>query len=366
MGITRVGRQTELDRIGIPVWCAYAPNSKAIVIAQGKGLDDASAKTSAVMEAVERSVATQPSCAQIEASKRDLAGRHAVDCLEGLLAIGSQPVDADEHIRWVEARNLVTGGSIFVPSDAVHLDRTKIAPRFWISSDGLASGNNWHEAVLHGVLERIERDACVLWDVSDSRSRHARRINPHSIEDADVVEMLGKISAAGFDLALFDITSDLSVASVVALLRPVGDDSSLRYVDVTMGAGASLSPGVAAARAISEAVQSRMTFIGGARDDLIPELFSRRADPAHLRSFRVPHTVRLGDLPAMTARSTEDALAQIVARLAERGIGRLYAVELAPEWLPASVVKVFAPQLEHPDGDRRIRFGSRALSKSFL
>ena len=33
-GITRVARHTGLDDIGIPVWCAYTPNSRSIVIAQ--------------------------------------------------------------------------------------------------------------------------------------------------------------------------------------------------------------------------------------------------------------------------------------------------------------------------------------------
>ncbi|AYG69869.1 MULTISPECIES: YcaO-like family protein [unclassified Rhizobium] len=367
LGITRVGRQTELDRIGIPVWCAYAPNSKAIVVAQGKGLDDVSAKTSAVMEAIERSVATQPYCSALMASQDDLAsGDYPMDCLDDLLAIGAQPVETTEQIRWSQARDLAKNASIFVPFEAIHLDRTHVSPRFWVSSDGLASGNTWHEAVLHGLLERIERDACALWNVGEPECRYARRIDPHSIEDEDIREMLERIFSADFDLALFDVTSDLAVASIVALLRPKGDDGALRYADLTMGAGASLSPKVAAARAISEAVQSRMTFIAGARDDLVPELFSRRADPAHLQSFRVRYTTNLNELPTMPAESARDALDHLVETLLGCGIDQLYAIELAPEWLPASVAKVFAPQLEHPDGDRRIRFGSRALSKGFL
>lgn len=109
-----------------------------------------------------------------------------------------------------------------------------------------------------------------------------------------------------------------------------------------------------------------MTFIAGARDDLVPELFSRRADPDHLQSFQARCTTNLNELPTMSATSAQDALDQLVETLLECGVDQLYAIELAPEWLPASVAKVFAPQLEHPDGDRRIRLGSRALSKGFL
>lgn len=368
LGITRVGRQTDLDRIGIPVWSAYAPNSKAIVIAQGKGLDDLAAKTSATMEAVERSVATQPACIAIEASSDDLVGStgYAIDYLTALLAIGAQQIDTNESLKWASAYDLVKNAPIFVPYEALHLDRTIVSPRFWVSSDGLASGNNWHEATLHGLLERIERDACVLWDVGDPARRYARRIDTDSIEDDEVRDMLARIYSANFDLALFDVTSDLAVASVVALLRPKGDDGSLRHVDVTMGAGASLYPSTAAARAISEAVQSRMTFISGARDDLSPDLFACSANSAHLQSFQARCGISLSELPVMPAHSTQYALVRIIKHLVDRGIDQLYAVELAPKWLPASVVKVFAPQLEHPDGDRRIRFGSRAMSKSFI
>ena len=301
------------------------------------------------------------------ASLNDLAASgHATDCLEDLLAIGAQPIEAMEQIRWSQAHDLAKNASIFVPFEAIHLDRTHVRPRFWVSSDGLASGNTWHEAVLHGLLERIERDACVLWNVDEPEYRYARRIDPQSIEDNDIREMLEKIFSADFDVALFDVTSDLAVAAVVALLRPKGDDGSLRYVDLTMGAGASLSPYVAAARAISEAVQSRMTFIAGARDDLVPELFSRRADPALLLSFRARYTTNLDELPSMPIGPAQDALDHLVEALSERGIDQLYAIELAPEWLPASVAKVFAPQLEHPDGNRRTRFGSRAFSASLL
>ena len=52
LGITRVARQTDLDRVGIPCWAAFRPNSRSLAGAQGKGLSDAAACVSAAMEAV--------------------------------------------------------------------------------------------------------------------------------------------------------------------------------------------------------------------------------------------------------------------------------------------------------------------------
>ena len=59
-GITRLARVTGLDCIGIPVWNAIVPNARSIVVNQGKGLTDIDAKVSAAMEALERTIASNP------------------------------------------------------------------------------------------------------------------------------------------------------------------------------------------------------------------------------------------------------------------------------------------------------------------
>lgn len=360
--------QTGLDNVGLPVWCAYAPNAKAIVIAQGKGLTDAEARTSAVMEAVERAVATEPACEKVLTCKSDLRrGQARLDSVDSLLSSGQQPLGDDEETAWVEAADLIHGESVWLPFDAIWFDRTVSRPRYWRSSDGLASGNTRDEARLHGLLERVERDALTLWSVAPGRTRFARRLRLDGVRKHDGVrEMLDRIERAGLELALFDITTDLGIACVAALLKPkqAPHPHPLRHVDLTLGAGASLDPGVAAARAISEAVQSRMTFIGGARDDLVPEIFARPADQAHLQAFEVASSADCEDLPGHEAKSSADGLSLLIEQLRRCNIRKLYAVDLQPAWLPVNVVKVIAPELENPEGDRRQNLGSRAISRS--
>jgi ribosomal protein S12 methylthiotransferase accessory factor len=53
MGITRVANLTGLDQIGLPVYTAIRPNARSLATSEGKGLDDASAKASALMESIE-------------------------------------------------------------------------------------------------------------------------------------------------------------------------------------------------------------------------------------------------------------------------------------------------------------------------
>jgi ribosomal protein S12 methylthiotransferase accessory factor len=368
LGITRVAKQTSLDRVGVPVWCAYTPNAKAIVIAQGKGIDDDAARTSAVMEAVERAVAASPACQTVSNTPSSLrSSGEVVNTLDSLLAVKAMPIRDDETILWASATNLLTGQKVWLPVEAIQLDRTLIAPRFWQSSDGLASGNSLIEATLHGLLERVERDAMTLWQVTTSAKRYQPRIDTSQIVNPDLQGLLGRISAADMEIAVFDITSDLAVPCVVALLKPrhqpqAGD--GFRHVDITLGAGCSISPEIAVMRAITEAVQSRMTFIAGARDDVMPKTFSQPADPTILAAFDAPVSMQLQDLPRINASCAEQAFQRVVERLRNKAIPDIYAVDISPDWLPAAVVKVVVPQLENPDGERRQRFGGRAISRA--
>ncbi|OWK23344.1 hypothetical protein AJ87_36635 [Rhizobium yanglingense] len=102
----------------------------------------------------------------------------------------------------------MSGTEIYIPFEAAILDRTRDC-RFWMSSDGLASGNTLEEAMLHGILERIERDAYVLWQIGNDRDRHSRCIDPRGLQDAALDQLIEKIETAGLVLRLFDMMSDI-------------------------------------------------------------------------------------------------------------------------------------------------------------
>ncbi|CAN7461647.1 YcaO-like family protein [Rhizobium rhizogenes] len=365
-GITRLGRLTALDRIGIPVWHAVSPNARSIVINNGKGITDLDAKVSAAMEALERTVAGAPALATVITSRRRLLteGHHA-DPLLPLVAKAQADIDDDEEIAWAEGYDLMAGRPAWLPFNAVTLDRTMRVPRFWQSSDGLASGNNLTEAILHGLLERIERDAEVLWEISEPKLRMAACIDPASFADPVLDGLVAKITSADLSLRLFDVTSDIGIPVIVALLGPaeINQARRVRYLDVTIGSGAHPSPVRAAIRAVTEAAQSRLTFISGARDDIRPDNFTRELPEVIRRCFDAEpkSTPRPDeDLP----RSAEALLHLTVERLRQAGINSAIAVSLGDPSLPFAVAKLVVPQLENPAGDRKRRFGYRAISKT--
>lgn len=366
MGITRLSRQTDLDCVGLPVWCAYTPNSRSIVIAQGKGLEDIDAKVSAAMEALERAVAGEPVTITTVSSARDLRRRgDCVEPLDCLIASGEQVVGEDEELVWSLASELLHDQPIHVPQDAALLDRTR-QNRFWMSSDGLASGNTLEEAIFHGILERIERDAHVLWQILSDDKRCACCVDPRSFADAALSGLIDRIEAAGLILKLFEITSDIGIPCYTALVAPSAIDGKvpLRFVEVTSGSGAHPWAVRAAIRAVTEALQSRLTYISGARDDVWPELFTTPL-PAQTRTtfLAVPASESAATI-TRPARNISVLLHDLLTRLRAGGIGSVIALPLTPANLPFSVVKIFIPDLENPEGNRLHRFGQRALARA--
>jgi ribosomal protein S12 methylthiotransferase accessory factor len=56
----------------------------------------------------------------------------------------------------------------------------------------------------------------------------------------------------------------------------------------------------------------------------------------------------------------------VLDALRARRLGPAIALPLSDGTLPFSVVKIFVPALENPEGGRLRRFGSRALSRALF
>ncbi|WP_184399920.1 YcaO-like family protein [Rhizobium sp. BK650] len=363
-GITRLARLTDLDRIGIPVWNAITPNSRSIVINQGKGIDDIDARVSAAMEALERAVGGNP---QIDVRLTSIRQLESEGCfaepLDCLILAGQDDLRPEEMLRWVQGYDIIADRHVWVPYEAVLLDDTK-SNRFWQSSDGLASGNIRIEATFHGLLERIERDAEVLWQFASAAEKSRNCINIHSFRDPVLSGLAQLVCDAGFRLQMFNRTTDIGVPCFEAFIAPDAPSAGdLRYIEVTYGAGAHPNPGRAAIRAVTEAAQSRLTFISGARDDIHPETFSRPL-PAHLREVLfIEPTHEAHALDTTLGGTIQDMLRSVIGRLVAVGVTSAIAVEMNAGEEDFSVVKMLIPQLENLDGRRKRRFGPRALKR---
>ena len=362
-GITRLARLTGLDAIGIPVWAATRPNARTLAVSQGKGLDDAAARASAVMEAIEVATAERPDRAGVLATTAQLrADGRRLQRLDMLLRRGVAPPADDERIPWIEGLDLVSGETVFVPLEATVLSDGRVPVRWWQSTDGLASGNNFWEATLHGLTERIERDAMTLWTLRDDRAVAAACRDVAAFADPELSRLDRIVTAAGFHLRLFDVTSDLGIPVMFAVISPVpgGHEDKWKHFDLTAGSGCHPDPTRAAIRAVTEAAQSRLTTIAAARDDFEPARYAAKLKADLLTYVRATPRHR----PPSASESFGPRtgwIGTMVAHLVRGGVREIIVVPLETGENDFAVAKVLAPDLENPPGDRARTFGPRAV-----
>lgn len=339
VGITRVADVTRLDRLGVPVFQAVRPTGRSLSVSQGKGVTPAAARASAVMEAIELWHAEDLShLPQVELSPREMAYSNPVAPADLLRRPGAPRLDA-HPIPWIAARSLAGGPAAWLPRGMIELDfrlpRAFTPQEFRPTSNGLASGNCPEEALLHALAELIERHALAL-----ARDEPARKVplDLDTLPDGYARELVEGMRRAGARLAAWDVTWEARVPVVYAELSV--DDLPRRW----HGAGCHPSAEVALARALTEAAQSRLTFISGARDDL-PEPEPPAAPGAAHVAFEEPADGRaFSELPDLAGDSVADDLAAVVTRLDELGHPP-YAVDLTREELGVAVVRAFAPGL---------------------
>ena len=340
-GITRIAELTGLDTLGIPVFAAIRPMGRSLSTQQGKGTTALAAKVSALMESLETWSAEHVALPVIRGTWRALRDR-AVD-VRGLPRPRGR-LDRDARWRWVEGWDLVAGRPVLVPEQAVTLDTTfRAPPIFDISSNGLASGNLLVEAIVHGLCEVIERDAEAAW----RRAGGDRRIVLDSIADLACRALIDRITHAGARVFVWDLSGpEGRVPVIAAAIMEDPDEPAWRTLGFYQGFGAHWLPEIAIARALTEAAQTRLTYIAGARDDFFPFDYERATDPELLadlwQRFSAPcdEPVAFDDLPRLTARSLGDALDQLVAPLRQ-----VIAVDLTHPALGVPVVKVIVPGL---------------------
>lgn len=338
-GITRIAELTGLDTIGIPVFAAIRPMGRSLSTQQGKGTTPLAAKVSALMESLETWSAEHLALPVVRGSARGLGDR-AVDARK--LARPRGRLDRDARWRWVEGWDLTGERPVLVPEQAVTLDTTfRAPPIFDISSNGLASGNGLAEAIAHGLCEVIERDAEAAW----RRGGGDRRLVLDSIPDPACRALIDRITAAGARVFVWDLAGDAAGIPVIgAAIMEDPREPAWRTLGFYQGFGAHWLPEVAIARALTEAAQTRVTYIAGGRDDFFPFDYARATDPSLLAAlwarFSAPcdEPVAFDGLPRLAARTLGEALTQLVATQRQ-----VVAVDLTHPALGVPVVKVLVP-----------------------
>lgn len=361
LGISRLAGQTGLDRLGIPCVAAIRPNSATVATHQGKGIDEVSARISAVMEAAEYALAEAPEAPLLNLSAAAArAAGYAAMGVQHLMPHGWK-LDENMPLDWLEGEALGERAPVLVPAEAILLGR---APRQFIgisqSTNGLAAGTNRDGALLHALCELIERDAVCIWGFKSDAAARATAVAPEAFADAEIDALIRQISTGGFRLNLYDQTTNVGVPCIYAVLSPDGRPD--RHFDAATGAGCHPVAAIAARRAIVEAAQTRISIIAGARDDIAEADYGARLsrDVAVLIGAAAPTR------PAPVGLARDTGLSQqlefVNAGLTKARLNRILVVPLGGARIGIHVLRAFVPGLEDRLTNKHWRPGPRATA----
>lgn len=368
-GITSYRDITGLDTIGIPVWVAYRPPSTTVSVTAGKNPDPILACAGCITEAIEFWAAEHPNT-NYKLTSYELLAKQVQSYKEDpklltpeLLPLRDYPlardniVDESTALAWELVECLRRDATMaWMPSNLVWLIE-RSGQQFQDvqqSSNGLASGTSLEDAVLQGLYEVIERDGWTTERfVRDMLGLMPKKIPLKGLPE-EMAWSVGLMRQAGYYPFLFDCTvPELGIPVIGCALFDRGEG-----VGLFGGYGCSLSPRVAAQRALLEAAQSRLCYISGARDD-----FTRRDFILMKRTTQAILLNRLEVLEPLAANwrlfaegydclefaNEKQELLTLIQLLHTKGIDKLYYRLLRELQIgdgKLSVVKVIAPQLE--------------------
>ena len=369
IGVTELKEITHLDRVGIPVVTATRPSAGqgAITVYSGKGVTEIQARISAIMESVERCFAEIPetnvdfrdkpvNTDRVNETYENLDGANAINPETLLLP---EPLTPDLRLEWSSGWDILNDKEALVPTNAIYHPYTRGMFLFRSNTSGLASGNTIEEAIVHGLLEVIERDAISI-------AEYSRNVGTEIIlqeDDGEVYDLKNKFESNGIPVKLWLLPSITGIPIVVAALDDIKTKDPTMLV---MGAGAHLSPEHAIFRALTEAAQFRLAQISGAREDVqkrsgfVVGAGYERMKRMNKFWYEDGDVTTLQEISDLSSNTPAGSIRTIVERLRLCGAAEhVIIVDISQPWIDVPVIRAIIPTFELYIVDRE-RIGERA------
>ncbi|HVR99467.1 MAG TPA: YcaO-like family protein, partial [Thermoanaerobaculia bacterium] len=176
-----------------------------------------------------------------------------------------------------------------------------------------------------------------LW-LAEREPRRQVPVIEASVEAPWCRELIGRVRSAGMKMVIRDLTWELGLpVFLVDLAAP-----DLCWV--WRGSGCHTSPDVALSRALTEAAQSRLTYIAGSRDDILNLGAGSRSYLAFEALVEPPGERALAGVPDLSTTSVASDLDRVVERLVDHGYEPFYVDLTRPE-IGVPVTAAFVPGL---------------------
>lgn len=341
---------TSKDEIGIPVFSVDRMETAMGVpkYYNGKGVTREQAEASAVMESIERYSAEPRDDDEVVFGTYEQACdvMATIPPADLILPIWALDNLQGAEIAWTEGWDILRGERVWVPACAVfypYIPDTDLQ-LFKYHTNGLASGNNMEEAVLHATFELVERDA---WSIAEYRNLPVSDV----IADPDSLpgKLIAKFAEHGVEVHLKDLTCDTGIPTIGA----AADDVVTKDPEMlTIGVGTHLDPEIAAVRAITEVAQSRATHRDGKKINAqlqratVQMGYERVKELNRLWFGEGRGSVKLSDIPDGSTDDVLDDFEVVLGRLVDAGFDRVVAVDLTRPELDVPVVRMVIPGME--------------------
>jgi oxazoline/thiazoline synthase len=324
-----------------------ALQTQPVADSYGKGSTVDQAEASALMKAIERFSGIFQGD-EIRANRRfvDFPTGDAIRPNDILLSSDPHAFDPSAEMEWSPVWSLCDERFRHLPTGLLYFFHDVSANNpLNADSNGCAAGNTIEEAILQGFLELVERDAYAIWWYN--RLPRAA-IDLDRLGDSFIRDQRDQFAAMGRDLWVLDITSDIDIPVVTAVLHWQEDGRER----IEFAAGAHFDLRIATLRAVTGLNKilaiDRMTRSANAATaadrDAALQLSLRK------NAYLLPH----GKAASRGARSRKfadmDRRDRVLAcvKLAKRlGLDFLVLDQTRPD-IGVPVARVIVPGLRHP------------------
>lgn len=383
IGLTRISDITYMDKLYIPNYSSILPGTEDYIwVYSGKGHTKAHAKTSALMESIERYSSLPKSFTKkmLRGSYNEFRKKYNVLHPDEVVEPLSYDYQNEMIMDYVEGFDLINEEKILIPASLALFRYSPtypaINPFTFHHTNGLASGNVLEEAVCHSLCEIIERDAIslaqlrcsaipfhILYNLS-SKLRHYgfdvisivkdnfkdyNDIFPDvDISNTDfepITKLVKRFKKYDIQLIVKDVTSDIGIPTFnVSCVEWISHD----YGYLAEGHGTHPDKTLALLRAITEVSQTRAANIQGARDDL-RKIHYGQSNSDDKFSWQFIPSKEVIEFRAISSWNNDDILDDInliISKLKNAGIDRVIITDLTNEKLKIPVVRAIIPGLE--------------------
>lgn len=347
---------TAVDKLEIPVYHSLAARNRNAATSPhngGKGLDSVQAKCSAIGEAIERYSSELFGNEYVITSSYEKLIENKNAALNPMELLPDEnytyPYKPNKEYEWVESKRLHDSKDILIPANIVFFEYRpkRIEMQFMPqSTTGLASGLTIEDAILQGLIEIIERDSYLVYF---RKQLNCANVILDNIYNSNLKNLILRLNGKGIICHLKFLKNETDVI----VIHCVSEDKSGEFPVFTHGVGASTNPEIACIRAITEAVQMRVSQIEVANNykqfagnmDYIPYMTWGRGEKNRIGTLLTESSdskINLSEIISMEFDSISDEIFYIENQLHTRGY-ETYVCNLSRDDCCCKVVRVVVP-----------------------